>query len=419
MMAYIIRPIATTKETKKYFIPVLLVKMFGAIAVGLIYHFYYDGGDTFNFFEGSEYVHRALLEKPLVGLKLLFSGSELEAQTFEFARNIRYRTEPSAFLIVKIAGIIDLFTFHTYSATALFFAVFSFSGQWALYRTYTRLFGRTDIYLTLIILLVPSMIFWGSGLLKDTITIGALGWTVHFLYKIFYFREFNLKNFILLLLFGYITLLVKAYIIIILLGTIAIWLYSINVQLIKDRLIRYSLGPIMILLYALMMYYATAVLTAGDLRYSLDGIAERARINAYDIYYRASAEGASSYYLGQLDGTFTGMLSLFPAAVNVSLFRPYFWEANNVLMLISSFESFLILVATILILLFRFKNFFRVLGNPHFRFCIFFSISFAFGVGVSTYNFGSLVRYKIPLLPFYLLALYIIWNRERNVKRSV
>jgi len=44
-------------------------------------------------------------------------------------------------------------------------------------------------------------------------------------------------------------------------------------------------------------------------------------------------------------------------------------------------------------------------------FSLVFSIMFAFMVGLTTANFGALVRYKIPLIPFFLSALFIIISR--------
>jgi hypothetical protein len=42
-----------------------------------------------------------------------------------------------------------------------------------------------------------------------------------------------------------------------------------------------------------------------------------------------------------------------------------------------------------------------------------FSIVFALFVGASTLNFGSLVRYKIPCTPFYLISLFLIYERVK------
>jgi hypothetical protein len=51
---------------------------------------------------------------------------------------------------------------------------------------------------------------------------------------------------------------------------------------------------------------------------------------------------------------------------------------------------------------------FQYFKSPEVVFCLIFSLVFAFGVGISTYNFGSLARYKIPLFPYYFTALAVI-----------
>jgi hypothetical protein len=55
---------------------------------------------------------------------------------------------------------------------------------------------------------------------------------------------------------------------------------------------------------------------------------------------------------------------------------------------------------------------------PNVLFCLAFALVFAFAVGVSTFNFGTLSRYKIPIMPYYMLALGMIlayWKRERKL----
>ncbi len=49
-LAFAVRKRFTNPLTKKYFIPALSVKFLGAISLGLIYQFYYGGGDTFNYY---------------------------------------------------------------------------------------------------------------------------------------------------------------------------------------------------------------------------------------------------------------------------------------------------------------------------------------------------------------------------------
>ena len=52
-------------------------------------------------------------------------------------------------------------------------------------------------------------------------------------------------------------------------------------------------------------------------------------------------------------------------------------------------------------------------------FCFFFSILFALFVGATTLNFGTLVRYKIPCMPFYVIALVLILDVAKKRKAAL
>ena len=116
------------------------------------------------------------------------------------------------------------------------------------------------------------------------------------------------------------------------------------------------------------------------------------------------------------------MIRKFPLAVNVTLFRPYLWEAYNPVMLLSALESFFTLLLTVYILFqVGIRHLFSLLASrPVVVFCLLFAIAFSFSVGISTYNFGSLVRYKIPMFPFYLSGLFILqyYAQYRPQRRS-
>ena len=87
-------------------------------------------------------------------------------------------------------------------------------------------------------------------------------------------------------------------------------------------------------------------------------------------------------------------------------------------MLLSALESIFLMIATLYVMGRKKFAVFKALGDPNILFCLVFSITFAFAVGVSTFNFGTLTRYKIPLLPFYLLALFLISNYSNSDKKS-
>lgn len=61
-----------------------------------------------------------------------------------------------------------------------------------------------------------------------------------------------------------------------------------------------------------------------------------------------------------------------------------------------------------------FIGFFKNIGqSPLLLFSLIFALFFAFSVGLTTSNFGSLVRYKIPCEPFYLGMLFaMVYSRQ-------
>lgn len=417
-LAYFLRPRFTDINTRRYFIPALTVKIIGAICVGLIYQFYYDGGDTFNFHtHGSRHIWEAFMDDPNIGFKLLFSNGEEHPEAFKYYSKIYFYRDMSSYFVIRIAALFDLFTFSTYSATAVLFATFSFSGIWALYQVFYRKFNELHFQLAIAVFFIPTVFFWGSGIYKDTITLGALGWVTYSTNKLLLEKNIRLIYVLIFLISAYIIFEIKIYILLCLLPAVIIWVFAAYFDKIGSSISKILLAPLAISITLLLGYFAVLNVAKNDTRYAVDKIAETARITAHDLAYWTGRGAGSTYDLGQLDGTFLSMFKLAPAAINASLFRPYLWEVSNPLMALSAFESFLVTLFTLYIL-YRTKiiGIFRKSTQPIVLFCLVFSIVFAFAVGVSTFNFGTLSRYKIPLMPFFLSALLMILYQNKKPK---
>src|SRR5690606_37846295 len=118
-VAYLLRPYFTDSVTRRYFIPALVVRIAGALALGFIYQFYYDGGDTYNFHtHGSRHVWEALTEDPDKGVRL-FMRDDDQRGLYKYSSKIPFYRDDSSFAIIRLATMFDLFTYSTYSATAI------------------------------------------------------------------------------------------------------------------------------------------------------------------------------------------------------------------------------------------------------------------------------------------------------------
>lgn len=417
--AYLIRPWVADGITKRYFLPALTAKIIGALALGFLYQFYYEGGDTFNFHtHGSRHIWDAFVDSPAKGFDLLFSNGKNVNGVYQYTSKIYFFRDPSSYFVIRIAAFFDLITFSSYSATAVLFSLVGFTGGWTFFITMYRLRPDLHKWIAAAILFIPSVVFWGSGLLKDTITFGCLGLLTYSLDKL-YRRERMVSSGVLAVLCAFVIFSVKKYILLCFLPAALLWFYLRQVKTIKSQMVKIMTVPFLVLFIGGASYYSIVMVSEGDRRYSLDKIAETAMITAYDIRYWTGRDAGSGYSLGELDGSFASMLKLAPQAVNVSLFRPYFWEVRNPLMLLSALEGTALLLFTLFVLYKR-KGYWMAAmrETPVVMFCLVFSITFAFAVGVSTFNFGTLSRYKIPLLPYYTLALIFILFYENNPRKT-
>lgn len=416
LVAYWIRPKVTNEITRRYFIPGLTLKIFGGLAFGLIYQFYYKGGDTFEYFRHVKILLGILNEYPFAGIKLLMErGGEYNPSTFNYASRLYWYTAPTEYFVIRVATFLGIFTLGSYASITVFFAALSFTGIWAMYITFLKLYPGLHKQFAIATLFFPSLFFWGSGLMKDPICIGALGWLFWGFYKAFIEKRGIILSLLIVILAAYVIKITKSYILLSFLPPALFWIFNENSQKIKNKFLRWIIKPVLLTTGVAMSIWGISF-ASNDSRININTIPEIARINADYLYGVSVQQGGSAYKIGELDGTYSSMIKVAPKAINVSLFRPYIWEVRNPVMLLSAIEASIFIYMTIFLFMrIGFLKSLRLIGSkPILTFCFIFSIVFAFGVGINSNNFGSLVRYKIPLIPFYTAALFIMYNYYKN-----
>jgi hypothetical protein len=416
LFAYLVRSKVTDINTKKYFIPALTLKFVGAICVGLIYYFYYAWGDTKRYFAVGKVFYQAFHEDFSLGVKLLLSdANNPPAEVMKYIWRMPYIGGETTFFISKITGLLNLISFNTYSVTALFFAIISFSGIWALYQTFYKIYPFLHKEFAVAVLFIPSVFFWGSGILKDPISLAALGWFVFGFYFGVILRKNILKSIIILIISVFILKSVKIYILLSIIPPAILWAYFIYNDKIKSAFLRLIIKPVLFMVALIVVYLGITKFTGEESEYALQNISTRSSITSGYIEKRTEEVGGSGYKLAAMDGSIRSMIINFPLAVNVALYRPYLWEVRNPIMLLSAFESTWIIIITIMAFTKNgvFQSFRIIMNNNFILFCLIFSLIFGFAVGFSTLNFGSLVRYKIPLIPFYIAAMFVLKNHKK------
>jgi hypothetical protein len=267
------------------------------------------------------------------------------------------------------------------------------------------------------------VVFWGSGVLKDSIAFGCLGWLTYSSYRLFFHGRKKWRYVFMFAISAYLILQIKPYILFCFGPALLLWFFLFYQKKIRNQFARLVLAPVVICICLLIGYLLVIQLGNAYQQFSLQNIL--ITVDNYHLWHTFLAEnaGASGYDLGVNGHDWKDILKALPGAVNVTLFRPYLWEAGSLVIFIAAIESLALLLFTIFMLIrigLR-AVFLAILKNPTVCFCLFFALTFAFSVGFTSYNFGALVRYKIPCIPFFLIALFIIYDeatRMRKVKKQ-
>ncbi len=398
----------------------LFAKIAGAIAFCLVYTLYYEGHDTTNYYRSSEALVNLLFHKPLNYLSLLAGNVTPENRmAFDASTGFPwYLGDYQSFATVRITSIFTLLGFKNYFTASILIAWFAYTGIWKLYLVFTDLFKGIYKELAIVILFFPSVLFWGSGILKDTYTLMAAGWFVYGFYHLFIKKRFRVKFVFILILSSYLMISIKPYIFVALLPGAFLWASFEKIRRIKNIFIRFATGPAIILLFLLISrFFITGLSEKLEDYATFEGIVEKAVITQDDLT-RAHAYGENYFDIGHLDGTFLNFISKAPQAIFAAFFRPFMWEGDSLLIFIAGIENMIILLfCTFIFLRAGPLRFIRIINrSPSAAFCLLFALIFAFAVGISTANFGALVRLRIPMLPFLGIAMFVVNFYRRRLK---
>jgi len=406
---------------RKYYMPALTIKVFGAIFIGLIYAYYYKGGDTFYYFNQAQVLNSAFKDSFQKWFSLLLHIPDAnDGAYYDYISRMEWYSDPASYTVVSLTAFLSAFTLNTYLPASVLFAFFSFSGVWALFRTFAAIYPHLVRPVALAVLFIPSVFVWGSGIFKDTVCMFGLGWLTYGTFRFLVQKDFSFRNIILSVLSFILIAKVKLYIILSFAPALLMWVFFNYSQRIanKSQKILVKVIFLALILGGLFFFMQRFANELGN--YSLEKVAQTSSVTREWIYYSSGDEG-SAYDLGIFEPTIFGMLSKFPLAVNVTLFRPYVWESKKIIVLLSAVEAILFLFITlkVLITIGVVKIWKTISTDPTIQFCLIFSIIFAFAVGISSYNFGALSRYKIPCLPFYCTAMILIYYKNRPFNKKL
>lgn len=376
----------------KFYWTFLILKLVAGISLGLVYTYYYSSGDTFGFFNGAKALADLARDDFSVFVSFLYSSdSEIINTGYTWTPNL---------VFVKFASIFCLITGDSYWLISLYFSLFCFAALWRLYLVITGYFTSNDLAIAIGLFLLPSFVFWSSGLSKESIAVGCIALMVAPYIKGLFVQK-QLKWIELVVAVLSIILLWKLkyfYAGVLIVTLITGWLLLLLFK--KSP----SMGNLKLTVLSVVIFLGLLVIASfAHPNFYLSRIVE-VIVQNHDELILKSDSGIIRFY--ELNATFSSLLINAPLALFSGLFSPLIWQVNSILELVTGFENVILMFLSAWAIV-KSK---RLVGSEKSILLVIglmYIMVMATLLALSTPNFGTLMRFKVAFLPFlYMLVLY-------------
>lgn len=413
---------AKTNDLYKRYFTGAIIKMVGSLGFMAVYIFYYkEGGDTLDYHKNSKALLNLMFHDFGNFWDVMWSSKPEYMSYFTGETgyvNQRHFVDPNTFNVSRITVLFSAVCGGSYVATCFLLSYMCYTGIWRLYRVFTDKFSNAGKGLFYTVLIVPSVMFWTGGISKEVYIVGGLGLVIYAINNAFVDGNRRLLNIIVLLFCFYMFISIKPYVFVALFPGIIVWLALSRINKIQNLVLKFAAVPL-VLMMSMGLAIGIWIGASGFLgEYaSINAMLEKALITQQDLQHERY--DGNSFDIGAFEPTAEGALRKFPQATIAGLFRPFVFEANNIVMLFSALENLVIMVFTTLVFLKPKRSLQRILNSGFLWMALIFCVIFAFAVGLSTSNFGALVRFKVPLLPLYFGTIYLLTSKSVLANRDL
>ena len=379
------------------------LKVFSGIALWLVYTYYYTNridADIYKYFDDAAHLFKSTQNDWMLRLKLITGfQNDLEIKSFLSSTNF-WDSESELFfndnrIIIRIHLALWHLSGGLYLFHVIFFSFISFIGSTALFHFFNRNVTLPNWVLFICCFCVPSVLFWASAPLKESLIIFGLGTLLFGIQRV---KERMNTHSILWLTIGLLTLLsLKIYILFALLPGLWFWLTTTgktnrSIQ-VKFLWIHFLLG---------LFLFSNKVIQALEQK---------------QLQFKALIEknGANSAIgLNSFDSPLSLIYTIPQALFNV-LIRPAYPVNWSPFSLFNGIEHIIFL--SLIFFPFIYKK--RLLEGEQrlVLICVSFLVVGSCIIGLTVPVVGGIVRYKGPLIPFYLIAILTFTNFSKIAQK--
>lgn len=300
--------------------------------------------------------------------------------------------------MLRSVQVIGQVTGPYYHAVKVVYAFFGFLGIWFFYRALVVILGRPAPLAFYALALYPSILFWSSTLGKDPV--------------IFLFIAMYAYGSVVWLSRGATSGLVWVGLGIILSALVRPWMAAIEaVSLAVATLVRlFGVGPVLVacavgIPVMLLFTDVLELVKAETGAFFIEGLATKAG--------GVAQESGSGAGLGGVEEAQALMSSPFGILLVIfsGIFRPLPFDAGSWLIAIAALENTILLVLAVRTMKYLLGSSF--LSHPVVLWALTYSVLWAgvYGLVVMA-NFGAGMRYKVQVLPFIMLLLFLLLRPE-------
>lgn len=443
----------------------------------LIYTYYYTDrstADIWKYYDDGMVMFSALREHPIDYFKMLFGvmNDTPHFQPYYDEMNHWYRPYGSSIAndthtIIRFNAFVRLFSLGHYNVHSVVVNFLGLVGLTGILHFLRQTMPSKEKWFFAGVFLMPGMMFWASGVLKEPLLLFGLGL---FLFGVMKWANdgFSISRLIVVVLSLFFLFTVKSYVLIAILPGLAAWQLSLRFSKLHPALIFSAVYLLLVLAVATLGYVAptknplqrlaqkqyefyqlaeggtyirtssndTLYIAAADydaLQFSDDRTSVVLKQNVTAVYWKEAKQPTASVQeleigtafkmlldygrtgstieIPRLESTVWSVLKATPLALMNAVFRPFPWEIHSPFMALSGLENLLLFVLMILAIVGAYGR--TPLPNlPVWFVAVSFAMIILILTGLVTPVVGAIVRYKVPALPFLACALLALVDVE-------
>lgn len=387
--------------SKSKLIALLNIKFFAAILYLYFSKHYIVGGDIFHYYKDSLIIFNELKAGNILNYMNLTFGLNNVAISENIAPAINqmgFWFDTPSYFMVRLNSIFNLFSLgKSIYVNALFFGFISFNACIILAKLFQELFNYEKNWISYFIFLTPSLLYWTSGMHKESISTLLISLLLYSYFKII--KKPRITFFVLFITSIFFLVFTRVFIIILFIPP----LLSYIIWHFRQKIRPIIITGIVSIITLLATYILPQILNTSNL---VDIIIEKKNL------YEALGVGNTAITLGEYQQSYWGIFTKIPQAIFNGLVRPHFLDVDSFFLLLACVESFIISILFISSL-FYIKNL-KTKERAIVIVFIFFGVSYLTLAGLIVPNLGAILRYRSVSL--FILVPTIIFLLSKKDK---